>query len=83
MQDTVANLLVRYLERRGIRHLFGLCGHTNIAVLSAMDGSKVATSSSYPAATRATGVSTPVAAMTRCWRLGAATIRSQRAAGAI
>ena len=36
MQDTVANHLVRYLERRGVRHVFGLCGHTNIAVLSAM-----------------------------------------------
>ncbi len=41
MQETVAKLLVRYLERRGIRHVFGLCGHTNIAVLSAMAGSKV------------------------------------------
>lgn len=41
MQDTVANLLVRYLERRGVRHVFGLCGHTNIAVLSAMAGSSV------------------------------------------
>ena len=36
MQDTVAKHLVRYLERRGVRHVFGLCGHTNIAVLSAM-----------------------------------------------
>ena len=41
MQDTVAKLLVRYLERRGVRHVFGLCGHTNIAVLSAMAGSKI------------------------------------------
>lgn len=41
MKDTVANHLVRYLERRGIRHVFGLCGHTNIAVLSAMAESKV------------------------------------------
>ena len=36
MKDTVANHLVRYLEQRGVRHVFGLCGHTNIAVLSAM-----------------------------------------------
>jgi acetolactate synthase-1/2/3 large subunit len=40
-QATTAELLVRYLEARGIRHVFGLCGHTNIAVLSAMEGSKV------------------------------------------
>ncbi|MCB9958273.1 MAG: thiamine pyrophosphate-binding protein [Rhodospirillaceae bacterium] len=41
MQDTVANLLIRYLERRGIKHIFGLCGHTNIAVLSAMANSRI------------------------------------------
>lgn len=41
MKDTVANHLVRYLERRGIRHVFGLCGHTNIAVLAAMAQSRV------------------------------------------
>jgi acetolactate synthase I/II/III large subunit len=38
---TVAEELVRYLERRGVRHVFGLCGHTNIAVLSAMAESRV------------------------------------------
>jgi acetolactate synthase-1/2/3 large subunit len=41
MKDTVANHLVRYLEKRGVRHVFGLCGHTNIAVLSAMAGSEI------------------------------------------
>jgi acetolactate synthase-1/2/3 large subunit len=41
MKDTVANHLVRYLERRGVRHVFGLCGHTNIAVLSAMANSGI------------------------------------------
>src|SRR5215475_3943429 len=41
MRDTVANHLVRYLEHRGVRHVFGLCGHTNIAVLSAMENSAV------------------------------------------
>ena len=41
MKDTVANHLVRYLEQRGVRHVFGLCGHTNIAVLSAMAGSAI------------------------------------------
>ncbi|HEU5133633.1 MAG TPA: thiamine pyrophosphate-binding protein [Steroidobacteraceae bacterium] len=41
MRDTVANHLVRYLEKRGVRHVFGLCGHTNIAVLSAMAGSRI------------------------------------------
>jgi len=41
MNDTVAHHLVHCLERRGVRHVFGLCGHTNIAVLSAMAGSGV------------------------------------------
>ena len=41
MKDTVAKHLVRYLERRGVRHVFGLCGHTNIAVLSAMANSGI------------------------------------------
>ncbi len=41
MKDTVANHLVRYLEQRGVRHVFGLCGHTNIAVLSAMANSAI------------------------------------------
>lgn len=41
VNDTVAAHLVRYLERRGVRHVFGLCGHTNIAVLSALEGSSI------------------------------------------
>lgn len=41
MSATAAHLLVRFLEKRGIRHVFGLCGHTNIAVLSAMEHSQV------------------------------------------
>jgi acetolactate synthase-1/2/3 large subunit len=41
MKDTVANHLVRSLERRGIRHVFGLCGHTNIAVLAAMANTRL------------------------------------------
>lgn len=40
-RNTVADHLVRFLERRGIRHVFGLCGHTNIAVLSALEGSSI------------------------------------------
>jgi acetolactate synthase I/II/III large subunit len=32
----ISEQLVEYLERRGVKHIFGLCGHTNIAVLSAM-----------------------------------------------
>ncbi|MBK6334583.1 MAG: thiamine pyrophosphate-binding protein [Betaproteobacteria bacterium] len=38
--DTIANLLVKYLEARGVRHIFGLCGHTNIAVLAALAKSR-------------------------------------------
>jgi len=40
MKDTNANLLVKYLEARGVEHIFGLCGHTNIAVLAALSKSR-------------------------------------------
>ena len=39
MKDFVANQLVKYLEARGVKHVFGLCGHTNIAVLAALSKS--------------------------------------------
>ncbi|TRD16242.1 thiamine pyrophosphate-binding protein [Palleronia caenipelagi] len=38
---TVAEHLVDYLERRGVEHVFGLCGHTNIAVLAALAESPI------------------------------------------
>jgi acetolactate synthase I/II/III large subunit len=41
MKDKVANQLVKYLEARGVEYVFGLCGHTNIAVLSALEKSKI------------------------------------------
>ena len=41
LHPTAAEQLVGALERRGVRHVFGLCGHTNIAVLSAMAGSSI------------------------------------------
>jgi len=41
MKDFVSNQLVKYLENRGIKHVFGLCGHTNIAVLSALEKSSI------------------------------------------
>ena len=40
-QELTAPQLVRYLEARGVTHVFGLCGHTNIAVLSAMADSPI------------------------------------------
>ena len=40
-QSLVSHQLVRYLEERGIEHIFGLCGHTNIAVLAALAGSRI------------------------------------------
>jgi len=40
MKDQIANLLVEYLEARGVEHMFGLCGHTNIAVLAALSKSR-------------------------------------------
>jgi len=41
MKASVASQLVRFLEDRGVEHIFGLCGHTNIAVLSALEGSSI------------------------------------------
>lgn len=40
MKDQIANQLVKYLEARGVEHIFGLCGHTNIAVLAALSKSQ-------------------------------------------
>lgn len=40
MKDLVANQLIKYLEKRGVEHIFGLCGHTNIAVLAALSKSE-------------------------------------------
>ena len=38
---TVAEHIVDYLERREVKHVFGLCGHTNIAVLAALAESPI------------------------------------------
>jgi len=40
MKDLVSNQLIKYLEGRGVQHIFGLCGHTNIAVLAALSKSE-------------------------------------------
>jgi acetolactate synthase-1/2/3 large subunit len=40
-RQLVSRQLVRYLEARGVTCVFGLCGHTNIAVLAEMARSKV------------------------------------------
>lgn len=39
--DLISHQLVRYLEYRGVEHVFGLCGHTNIAVLAALSSSPI------------------------------------------
>ena len=41
MASTVAEHLVEYLSNRGVEHIFGLCGHTNIAVLAALEHSPI------------------------------------------
>ena len=41
MQELVSRQLVRYLEGRGVEHIFGLCGHTNIAVLTELENSTI------------------------------------------
>lgn len=38
---TVAEHIVDFLQRRDIEHVFGLCGHTNIAVLAALAESPI------------------------------------------
>jgi acetolactate synthase-1/2/3 large subunit len=41
MKKIVAYQMVDYLERRGIEHIFGLCGHTVIGFLDALSHSKI------------------------------------------
>ena len=41
MKGKVSHLLVDYMEGRGVKHIFGLCGHTNIAFLSALEKSSI------------------------------------------
>lgn len=41
MKRLISHQLVEYLENRGIEHIFGLCGHTNIAVLTALEESNI------------------------------------------
>lgn len=41
MKKLVSHLLVKYLENRGVEHIFGLCGHTNIAVLTELEKSSI------------------------------------------
>lgn len=40
-KQEISKQLIGYLEGRGIKHVFGLCGHTNIAVLAAMADSSI------------------------------------------
>jgi acetolactate synthase-1/2/3 large subunit len=41
MKKLISYQLVRYLEARGVEHVFGLCGHTNIAVLAELEKSRI------------------------------------------
>lgn len=41
MKKLVSEQLVTYLETRGVEYVFGLCGHTNIAVLAELDKSPI------------------------------------------
>lgn len=68
MQDLISRQLVRYLEWRGVEYVFGLCGHTNIAVLTELEKSAIKfvntrheqvaahAADGYARATRKTGV---------------------------
>lgn len=37
MKPTVADHVARFLLDRGVQHVFGLCGHTNISILAALE----------------------------------------------
>ena len=37
----VSDLMINYLERRGVTKLFGLCGHTVIGMLDALSSAAV------------------------------------------
>jgi acetolactate synthase-1/2/3 large subunit len=37
----VSRQLVKYLEHRSVEYIFGLCGHTNIALLAALENSSI------------------------------------------
>ena len=37
MHPTVADHLARFLQDRGVEQVFGLCGHTNISILAALE----------------------------------------------
>jgi acetolactate synthase-1/2/3 large subunit len=37
MQPTVADHVARFLQDRGVERVFGLCGHTNISLLAALE----------------------------------------------
>jgi acetolactate synthase-1/2/3 large subunit len=41
VKELIARQFVRYLEARGVEHVFGLCGHTNIAVLVELEKSQI------------------------------------------
>jgi acetolactate synthase-1/2/3 large subunit len=41
MKALVSKQLVQYLEARGVKHIFGLCGHTNIAMLTEIGKSNI------------------------------------------
>ena len=41
MKALVSKQLVQYLEDRGVKHIFGLCGHTNIAMLTEIGKSNI------------------------------------------
>jgi acetolactate synthase-1/2/3 large subunit len=41
MKELISRQLVKYLEARGVEHVFGLCGHTNIAVLVELEKSSI------------------------------------------
>ena len=40
-EQTVAEHIVDFLDRRDVEHVFGLCGHTNISVLAALAESPI------------------------------------------
>lgn len=40
MKKNMSEQIIQYLKDRGVEHIFGLCGHTNIAFLAILSKSK-------------------------------------------
>ena len=52
MRPTVADHVAQFLVDRGVEHVFGICGHTNISLLAAFERARERRASSRPVTSR-------------------------------